>query len=223
METITERLRSKLLIEYKNFKRKRSFLTESTINGKTIVNVDIQPEYENGITFNVNDWVSFLNQNTENNQILFLYNGADTLGMISESDYKEWLFNLGVDEDVIMSSNFYDKGYAFFRYCMDEGIDDDSIVDLIKYMIRHDINDSRDLNEEMWNNFMEETNNTREDVRSLLETADDMINIPDLMEYISRFRNIVLTGGGINECLKEVELSLMALEKPYSILNQFTY
>jgi len=43
------------------------------------------------------------------------------------------------------------------------------------------------------------------------------------MEFISKFNNIVLTGGGINECLKEVEIALLALDKPFNILKQYTY
>lgn len=29
--------------------------------------------------------------------------------------------------------------------------------------------------------------------------------------------------GGINECLKEVEIALMALDKNYNILTKYTY
>lgn len=204
-------------------KKKKRMLTESTVNGKTIINVDIQPEYSKAINFNINQWVDFINKSSSNNRIVFLYNGADTLGMISESDFQMWLLELGIDEDVIEKAIFYDKGYAFFRYCMDSGIDETNVADLIKFMIRHDINDSREIDENMWNSFMEETNHSLSDVRDLLENADDMISIPDLMEFISRFNNIVLTGGGINECLKEVEIALLALDKPFNILKEYTY
>lgn len=177
----------------------------------------------NHISFNLNKWVQFLNQSEENNRIVFLYNGADTLGMISESEYKNWLFELGVDEDVIYNAIFYDKGYAFFRYCMDNSIDEDAIVDLIKYMITNDITDSRDIDNDMWNDFMNTTDHSRQDVRDLLENSDDLINIPDLMDFLQNKNNLILTGGGINECLKEVELALLALNKPYSVMSKFTY
>jgi len=106
---------------------------------------------------------------------------------------------------------------------MDNSIDEDNIVDLVKYMIKHDINDSRDIDEDMWNDYMEETNHSQEDVRDLLENADDMINIPDLMDFLKKYSNIVLTGGGINECLKEVEIALLSLDKPYNTLSKFVY
>ena len=213
----------KKLIEHKNTVRKQSrTLTEATLNGKTIINVDIQPEYQSYISF-INKWVNFLNQSAENNRIVFLYNGQDTLGMVSESDYINWLFDLGVDEDVINNAIFYDKGYAFFRYCLDNSIDEEAIVDLVKYMLTNDITDSRDIDEDMWNDFMNTTDHSRQDVRDLLENADDLINIPDLMDFLQNKNNITLTGGGINECLKEVEIALLALDKPYSIISEFTY
>jgi hypothetical protein len=167
--------------------------------------------------------VNFINESDENNRIVFLYNGQDTLGMVSESDYINWLFDLGIDEDVLNNATFYDKGYAFFRYCLDNSIDDDAIVDLVKYMLTNDITDSRDIDEDMWNDFMNSTNHSRQDVRDLLENADDLINIPELMEFLQNKNNIALTGGGVNECLKEVEIALLAMDKPYSIISEFTY
>jgi hypothetical protein len=116
------------------FKSKRIINEANNLAGKSIINVDIQPEYKSYVTFNINSWVDFINTNANNNRIIFLYNGADTLGMIDESSYINWLLDLGIDEDVLNNSIFYDKGYAFFRYCMDNSIDESNIADLVRYM-----------------------------------------------------------------------------------------
>jgi hypothetical protein len=199
-------------------------ITESKVEDKNIINVDIQPEYEDGFGHFLNKWVKFINKNSELNNIIFLYNGeySGTID-ISEDEYKDWLIGCGIKESVIESAIFYDKGYAFFRTCMDAGIDEQAIVDLVKYMIEHDITDSRDIDTDMWDDYMEETDHTADDVRDLLEEAGDMINIPELMDFLKRFRNIVLTGGGITACLKEVEIALMVLGKRYEILEEYTY
>lgn len=219
----TKSLIKHLIRENVNNPKKKRMLYESSVNGKTIINVDIQPEYEKWISFDLLRWVDFINSNAVQNRMVFLYNGADTLGMISESDYQMWLIDLGVEEDVINNAIFYDKGYAFFRYCMDNSIDENDVAELVRFMISHNINDSREIDEDMWNQFMEETGNSLEDIRGLLENADDMISIPDLMDFLKNFSNIILTGGGINECLKEVEIALLALDKPFNILSEFTY
>jgi hypothetical protein len=225
--TLTENQYTKIrrsINESKNtFKRKNRIINESEYQGKTIINVDIQPEYESYISFDIKKWANFLNESSESNKIVFLYNGADTLGMIDEHSYKNWLYENGVDEEVIDNATFYDKGYAFFRYCMDNSIDEQAIVDLVKYMANNNINDSSYIDEDMWNDFMKETSHSKQDVRDLLENANDMIWIPDLMDFLQRYSNIVLTGGGINECLKEVEIALLSLDKDYNTYNRFVY
>ncbi|MFW5847674.1 MAG: hypothetical protein ACOCVF_02030 [bacterium] len=194
----------------------------NSFTNKTLVSVDIQPEYENWFGFQTDDFVNFINQNYENNSVVLLYNG-ESMGMVSESDYQMWLMENGVDEDALSNIIFFDKGYAFFRYCMDVGIDEDLIIDLVKYMQEHDINDSRDIDEEMWDDFINSSDHDRTEIREILENADDMIHIPELMEFLNDFNNIVVFGGGINECLKEVEIALMALNKPYQKYNQLIY
>lgn len=207
--------------EYNKINKLKKFINESTnISGKTIINVDIQPEYKSGFKYFTDKWINFLNNNNQNNNIIFLYNGPE-LGMISESDYINWLFDNGINEEVIEDATFFDKGYAYFRFCMDEGIDQDQIVNLVKFMIENNINDSREIDEDFWDKFTEEYGD--EDIRDLMEFADDCISIPDLMEFLKNKSNIILTGGGIDECLKEVEIALMALDKNYNIIKEFTY
>lgn len=191
------------------------------VSGKNLVVVDIQPEYMGGINF-LGEFVEFLNDNyDEISSITFLYNGYDTLGMVREDDYKMWWVDYGLDESIVYESRFYDKGYAFFRYCIDSDIDDDTTTNLVRMMIEKDIDNSRKLDEEFWDEFIERYGDN--DVRELLEFADDCINIPDLMEYLSNYNNIVLVGGGIDECLKEVEIALNALVKPYTTIPKFIY
>lgn len=207
--------------EYNKLKKINKILKESTsFSGKTIINVDIQPEYENGFKYFLNDWIDFLNNNYQNNKIIFLFNGPE-LGFPSKEEYIYWLIENGLNEEVINNSTIFDKGYAFFRYCMDSAIDEKQIANLVKFMRSKDINDSREMTNNFWDEFIELYGD--EDIKDLLEYADDMISIPDLMDFLENKSNIVLTGGGINECLKEVEIALMALDKPYNILSKFTY
>jgi len=207
---------------------RNKLLENSGINiaqGVNLISVDIQPEYENFLTFEMYSFISFLNENYENmNSLTFFYNGADTLGMIAEHDYKIWLINNGLKEEILNTARLYDKGYAYFRFCLDNETDEDELVNFVKYMIRHNINDSRDIDEKMWVSFMQEYNYDSSEVRDLLEVADDCVYIPDLMDFLKNYSGqLLLCGGGINECFKEVEIALSALDKPYNVLTQFTY
>jgi hypothetical protein len=200
---------------------REGLLTEDSI-GKRLIIVDVQPEYEKVFGNMHYELFSYININYNKlGGLTFLYNGYDTLGMISESEYREWLFENGLDEDIAYDVELYDKGYAFFRFCIDNDIEHDSIVNLVRHMYKNDINDSRDLDSDFWDSFVD--NYGDENIRELIENAGDCISVPDLMEYLNRFNNIVLVGGGINECLKEVEIALDALDKNYQTWDKFTY
>lgn len=187
--------------------------------------VDIQPEYQSGFGFKPFQFCEFLNKNADGfDQLIFLYNGEDTLGMISEEDYIYWLVENGLDDSLLLYARFYDKGYAFFRYCMDNSLDDDAVANFVRFMYQNNIRDSRDMTRDMWAKYLREYRSfDRKEVYELLKHARDCVNIPDLMDYIKQYRNIVLTGGAINECLKEVEIALKALKIPYQIESNFTY
>ena len=195
---------------------------DSTQKNKTIICVDIQPEYFYHIPFDLKTWVRYINRMGKNNTIVFLYNGYDTLGMVTEYDYKEWLMEQGIKEDVVYSADFYDKGYAFFRYCIDNASDFGDIVCLVKFILSNNINDSRDIDEEQWDEFIEKYQHASE-IRELLENNDDVITIPDLISFLKPLYNIILMGGGKDECLLEVEIALSAINKPYKLNDAFVY
>lgn len=184
----------------------------------SLIVVDIQPEYKSYIPF-LNEWVAYINKTKQ--KITFLYNGHETLGMVTESDYQDWLVDIGVDEEVVYNATFYDKGYAFFRYCMDIGTDNDEIVGLVKFMHQSGVNDTRDLDDAFWDEYVAQ--NGSKDLRETMQHSQDCINIPDLMDFLQGYNNITLCGGGINECLKEVEIALDALNKKYKVLTQYVY
>lgn len=219
---LSEKIANNIIKEILSKQKKRN-ISESNFSSKNVITVDVQPEYESGITFDLYEWAEFINQISQSNHIIFLYNGAETLGMIDEHSYRFWLYELGIEEEVLDDAVFYDKGYAFFRYCMDSSIDEDKIVELVKFMGNNDITDSREIDAEMWDDFVANTTVDASDVRDLLEDADDLITIPDLMDFLRNYSNIVLMGGGINECLKEVEIALLALDKNYNTYSDFIY
>ncbi len=185
---------------------------------KTLLVVDIQPEYNDWIKF-LPDFVKYVNR-TKNN-VVFLYNGAETMDMVNESDYQWWLTAYGVKERVIDSATFYDKGYAFFRNCMDRGLDHDEIVGLVKLMYDKGVNDSRDLDEDFWEEYVAQFGS--QDFREAVEKSEDCIYIPELMDFLNRYDDIIICGGGEHQCLKEVEIALEALGKKYKRLQEYIY
>jgi hypothetical protein len=195
---------------------------------KILLSVDIQPEYYyksskyGGFRDEIlKGFIKSLNSKKYHKKIV-LYNGYDTLGMINENDYRGWIIDNGLRNE--NNITFYDKGYAFFRFCIDSGISENNIVAIVKYMYENDISDSRDIKDtNSWDDFIEKYN--KSEIRELLEDAGDCIHIPDLMRVLEDLKgdDIDLIGGGRGECLKEVEIALMALNIPYKRIENLIY
>lgn len=207
---------------------KTKLLLEETEDYRNLVSVDIQPVYASAITFDVGEYLRWFAAHPAPNKIYF-YNGEE-YGEQSEAEVRQWLFEQAdYDEDLedfIYNLEFYDKGYAFFRSCMDEGVDEDLIVKLVRYMLKADINDSRDIDPDHIRETFEESE--LETLENYMDEGGDMLSIPELVrdlvgERIARRGKTLMFGGGLNECLKEVEIAYDALNLPYDIYRPFTY
>jgi hypothetical protein len=130
----------------------RQFLAEQQSN--SLIIVDVQPSYINNIDFSVSDMLEFADNYSS---ILVLYNGPD-LGLDSEQEvvnfYLEELdYNKNADK-LLSKMKFFDKGYGFFRDYIDTCvIDHEEIINLVKYMIKNNIDDVRDLSSKDFENL----------------------------------------------------------------------
>lgn len=192
---------------------------------KTIINVDIQKEYEEYFTFDITEWSSYINDSyNNNNEIIFMFNGSDTTPDMKDiSNYKLWLKSIGVSEDVLSDAIFYDKGYDYFRYCIDENIDDDKIVELVRFMFENNIKDTVNFSKKQWNLYQTLTKYNNNELRDLLENSDNFMILPDMLNFLKDMKNIILLGGSEIECLKEVEIALKALDIPFKKEKDFIF
>ena len=119
------------------------------------------------------------------------------------------------------------KEYAFFRDVMDSGhLDDEAIVSLGKLMLKHNINDMREVLEkpediqDKFNKILE-----KEDI-NLDYFEDYIMYLPEVLDSLRENieQNVTLVGGGgVDECLREIELCLDILDIKYKINNGFVY
>lgn len=192
--------------------RLSKYLNESERN--PIVVVDVQPSYDKWISFSVYDMCEYLNDST--GDILVFYVGKEYSGITNDSkhDVINYYIDHGLDEEVLDRMEFIDKGYGFFRSWMDIGIDEDDILDVLRYMKKNRINDSRDIDEE----FFEET------WPDIYEYFEDNISMPDFDERDLRsYNNCVLIGGGRNECLAEIEIAFDLFKIKYRTNRKYIY
>jgi hypothetical protein len=205
--------------ELDNLSNQTDDLGESA--GSYLVVIDIQPEYEINISFDVGDMLR--SATADYSRILFLYNGEDTLGMVSESALKNYYFEqLDYDEEIfseLMSkSEFFDKGYGFFRDVMDSSVcfDRDQIVKIVKYMLSNDKQDIRDL---------EEKDIEAIGINELL--FDDLegygFYVPELADVLPSWNGAALVGGARDECMAEVEILAAAQGLSFAHIDNFIY
>ncbi|MBP04539.1 MAG: hypothetical protein CMA72_07130 [Euryarchaeota archaeon] len=199
----------------------RVLLEQDEGSRDSLVVVDVQPEYESNTRFNIGDMLRTAAE--DYSRVLFLFNGEDTLGMVSESALKNFYFEkLDYDEEtfdkLLSKSTFFDKGYGFFRDVMDSSVcfDRTSIVKIVKHMIDNDIQDIRDLEEEDVDAI---------GVSELLfdDLEDYGFYLPELEEVLPRWNGSDLAGGARNECMAEVEILGAAQGLSFNHVDRFIY
>lgn len=184
---------------------------------KDVIIVDIQPMYQNYFGFDLEVFGQFL---LSNRRILFFYNGPDTVGDDTKEDIIEMFYNATYSEELIdklqNDTIWIDKGYAFFRGWMDNGADEGFIQRAIRHMVNSGVNDSRDIEAEEWSKlFPDDWDDSFE---------YDPIFMPDIsVGDLKTWNGSYLTGGGKNECLREVQLLMNAFNIKYTLVGDFIY
>jgi len=185
---------------------------------KNTIVVDVQPMYENWIRFDIEEFTEFLNEQT--NSVLYFFNGPDTVGDDTEDEIKYWLIENGLDEYKLRDITFVDKGYAFFRNLMDSGVGEHTIIKMIRYMFKKKVWDSRDIEDDEWEDVL---NIDFKFVEDMLQYGDN-INIPDIdIRTLRKHSGGYIVGGGKEECLKEVQILMSAFNIKAKEVKKFIY
>lgn len=192
-------------------------LYESVGNGP-IVSIDIQPAYEKWCRNIIPKFIELINTTTS--PIYYWFNGSDVGIDHTVESIKYWLFEHGVDEDKLDRIYFREKGYAFFRNFMDLGMDHEDIVKIIIFMIKNDINDSRDISVGQWVSILgDDLYSQYSDIIGTDNIYVPDISIPELRQLV----NCVVIGGGRDECLAEFLLLVRALGIPHKVDYNLVY
>jgi hypothetical protein len=186
---------------------------------QSVVCVDIQREYLKGIErgFNLGDWVDWINRSEV--PVYFVWNGPE-VGGPEESEYQEWLEEIGVNPDVIENSEFIEKEYGFFRICLDYGWEAD-VLRILRYLIDKKLHTTQDMREEDWDELEAEG---KMGSREYFERGEVFYVPEELIRSLKWIDEpILICGGGKKECLREVELVLDYLNKKWERSEDWTY
>ena len=168
----------------------RQILKEN-VSSDTLIIVDVQPAYESNTPFDIGEMLEYLGD----------YDQADE--MVYELDQK---------------SEFFDKGYGFFRDLMDDDrcYPRQHIVKIVKYMLDNDVNMLYDLTEEQFAQI---------DVPDLLfdELQDYGFNIPELADELPNWDGADIVGGDEDECMAEVLILGTAQRLSFNKIPKYIY
>lgn len=180
--------------------------------------IDIQMDYKNWISDDLEDKIK--KEATEYSSVIYLFDNLNGHDVYSQMP-AEWL----EDEAFYDTLNHLTKQYGFFRTFMDIGFEDEDIVNLGKFLIKHKLSDATEIyeHEDIKTIFLQEFNKS-EMLNYSFESYSFYLPlelIADLEQLIQQ--NVVLSGGGRSACLKEISLLLTMMDIDHSIDEDLTY
>jgi hypothetical protein len=228
------------LLEYKAF--------EEQINegyNTTLVVVDIQQGHEVSWSLITESLYDYLSQF---NTIIWFFNDSDmgyedtesNIGYFIKMKLEEHGFYNDDGYSVIDKINFVGKQYGYIRGAMDQHSDSDDLVDLLAFMKKNDyystydvvelyeeyesdINDDDSLSEDDCIKMFCNKYKIDVDLFMIVFEGDHMSINEEISDALSRVNKCSIIGGGVNECLLEVEILMEAIGVKYKRNNKYTY
>ncbi len=195
--------------------KSKEFITEARRD--SLLLVDFQPAYQSE-KFNYNDAIEsaieYINKKQPN--VTAFYNGQD-VGIEDTKEEVLWHYiEHGLDEDLGHLFTFKEKSYAWLRNWMDVGVDDSITIKVVRYLVMNKINDSRDIDDETFTKLV------GEDWADM--DRENMIYLPDInVANLKALSGSLMGGGGVHECLKELQLFMNSFNIKYKLVNDWIY
>lgn len=187
--------------------------------------VDIQPSYHDYHNHVTEPLLHHINDTIDQYEHIFWYFNGEDLELDTINDMYDYIHQYEIlDEDVLDKITFIDKYYAFFRGWMDMGVDRNLIVEIGKYMKNNNIEDSRDIDEDIFREILKTYYNSDDVDDEYMDMTVDPIHLPEFNDGAIRELNSTYTsGGGVDECLEEMEILFDIIGVNYKRLDKYTY
>jgi hypothetical protein len=182
--------------------------------------VDLQPaysrtDYGSSISAKLMDAViAHIRELPQDCPVLVLHVNEELSGDTLEDVHEFWLRH-GADIELIERCTWAEKSYAFARGWMDNGVNEEEIVQTMAALRRQGRHDSRDMR--------------RDELAELSDRGAELFD-PLFLDYdvealLPRMRGQPwkTCGGGRDECLAEVELVLRSAKIVFERLDALTY
>jgi len=191
------------------------------IPGKQLIIVDIQPVYDKGMPFTIEQFIKSLKG--FEGDILYFYNGAQ-MGLDKGKDLINWFMasvnDYSVDfRNLLKRIRWVEKGYGFFRDSMDEGYKYEDIEIILLYLLARKYWATNELSEKEIDSLMIEDR-----LKVKLKSQEHIIAVPNFdINILREYNGATMCGGGKDECYAEIKIIMNALGLKYNEFKPFIY
>ena len=190
----------------------------------SVILVDFQPAYQTeDVDYDgaIERAIQYINKKQPS--VTAFYNGQE-VGI--EDTNREVLWHYmehGLNEDLTHLFTFKEKSYAWLRNWMDQGVDPATIIKVVRYMVMHDMNDSRLIADQVEDGgeeiFLKLVGDDGGDWM-----LDDPIFLPDIsIATLQTLSGSLLGGGYRHQCLLEMQLFMNAFNIKYKLVQDWIY
>ncbi len=179
--------------------------------------IDVQPAYHHGCLDIVEQVVDKINKSKK--PVIFFFVGKE-LDLDSLEQVQYYLLEHGLDQKKLNEIQFISKSYGYFRNWMDVHVSDEIVIRAIQEMTKNNLKDSREFCEYQWRNICGQK------IPHNVKLTEENIFWPDFNTKLilnEKIKSIELIGGGRDECLKEIELLLLAHDKEVYVDEKLCY
>jgi len=191
------------------------------IPGDKLIVVDIQPVYDKGMEFTVEQFAKSLKR--FNGDILYFYNGAQ-MGLDKLQNIKDWYKSTLNDysskfEDFLNNIRWIEKGFGFFRDILDGGYGEETIKYLFLYLSLNGKWNTNELTDnEIKSMYIDDI------VKDKLLKKELVLSLPNFdVDILKKYDGATIVGGGKDQCLAEVKIIMDALKIKYNEFKPFIY
>jgi len=203
--------------------RSSEFINEANL-GTNILVVDVQPAYDRWCGKIAPGVADLLNRHKGKKYVL--YNAQDVGVEDTEGQVAEYLYEQGLDHDVMMDGiEYFEKYYGFFRSWMDADVPEAAIIRVIRAMVQQRKRSSDELDLHQLFTEREYQLAFPKGPGGYFSPEDDPIHMPDFIGIakLRQMQPFLMCGGGRDQCLREIELLCNAFNIRYKRIDGLIY
>jgi len=191
------------------------------IPGDKLIIVDIQPIYNKGMPFTIEQFAKSLKN--FKGEVLYFYNGVG-MGLDKGLDIVYWyMASLNDYSDKLRNRlrdvTWIEKGYGFFRDSIDDGFSHEEVKTVFNFLTKNQYWASDEASDEEIDK-LEITGKLKE----LLKNEKHVISVPNFdFEILKKYNGATIVGGGENQCLLEIIILMDAMGLSYKKFEEFIY